>query len=191
LFTGGDPKLGSVIFIRLSAELVNGPVTCEGRGIGVCTPTEKDLFDIAPPYIVSDADMGGDPVFAIFADEEEISLDFTEFATSNTVEQLGFRLIGLESTPDLAVGTLPECGSLEQTYCVEFLNWNTNPISRPSITNDGGIQTLEWSSFTGGDPKLGSIANIRVLPEPSAVVLGAAALATLGLIGRAARRRRP
>jgi hypothetical protein len=190
LFTGGDPEVGSIVIIRPSADLVNGPVTCDGLGIGACTPMEKNIFDISPPYIVFDSDVGGDPVFAIFAEEEEISLDFTEFASENTVEQLGFQLIGLESTPDLAVGTLPACTSLEQTYCVAFLNWNVNPTSRPSITNDGGIQTLQWLSFTGGDPKLGSIANIRVLPEPSAAALTTVALATLGLIRLASRRRR-
>ena len=120
-----------MVVIRPSAELVNGPVTCDGLGIGACVPMEKDLFDISPPYTVFDSQVGGDPVFSIFAEEAEISVNFTEFATANTVEQLGFRLIDLKSTQDLAVGTLPECASLEETNCVAFLNWNANPTSRP------------------------------------------------------------
>jgi MYXO-CTERM domain-containing protein len=151
---------------------------------------EKDLFNVSLPYTVFDTDVGGDPVFSIFPEEEEISVGFTEFATANTVGQLGFRLIGLESVQDLAVGTLPECADLDETNCVAFNEWNTNPTSRPSITNDGGTQNLEWPDFTGGDPKLGSIANIRFLPEPSTTTLTTAGLAMLGLLRLATRRRR-
>ena len=141
---GGDPTIGAVVIVRPGADLADGPVTCDGLGIGVCVPMEKDLFDISPPFIVSDTDAGGDPVFAILADEAGIVLIFEDLVTGRQVEQVGFRLTDLESAQDLAVGTLGVCERGQQRNCVSFFNWRNAPTSRPEVTNDDGIQTIEW-----------------------------------------------
>ena len=105
------------------AELLDGPVTCEGLGVGACIPMEKDLFEISGPFIVSDADTGGDPLFGIFADAGGIILIFEELVTGRDLEQVGFQLTDLESVQDLAVGDITDlCTTQEQTNCVSFIN---------------------------------------------------------------------
>jgi hypothetical protein len=161
------------------AVLVDGPVTCEGLGTGICLPTQKDLFDNLPlPYIVSD----NDPLFNITADPTAIILNFPDPATGNDLDTVGFRLIGLESIPALVPGEIALAD-------IDFSpNWMSLPTTLPFVTNVGGIQTIQWTVLTGADPQLGSIAriNLSFVPEPST-----AALTALGLIGLAARRRRP
>jgi len=191
-FLDSDPETGSVIVIKLSGGLLDTPVDCEGLGLSACVPMQKDLLKVSPPYTVSDTDAGGDPLFTIIADETEISLAFTDLVTGSDLDSVGFRLTGLDSTEDLSVGTITDiCASQEQDYCVSFLDWNEDPSTRPEITNNGGVQTLEWTLFTGGDPETGSVIVIRPVPEPAAAGLAAAALATVGLIRLAARRPRP
>jgi len=91
------------------AELVDGPVDCEGLGESACVPTQKDLFDVTLPFTVSDTGAGGDPLFTVLADEEEITLQFTELVTGRDLEGVGFKLTGLESTQALAVGISRSC----------------------------------------------------------------------------------
>jgi hypothetical protein len=177
----GLPLLAAVVATALlsagetRAVLVDGTVTCEGLGTGFCLPSEKDLFDNLPPYIVSD----NDPLFNITANETTIILSFPDLVTGNDLDTVGFVLIGLDSFPALVLGEITD---------VDFLNFNSEPTTRPFVTNVGGIQSIQWTSLTGMDPQLGSIAriNLTFVPEPST-----AALTALGLVGLAARRRRP
>jgi len=166
---------------EVRAGLLDGSVTCTAIGTQrACLPTEKDIFDPVP-YTVSDTGVGGDAIFTISADEDTIVLTFTEFVTGNALNTTGFRLEGLQSIPDLVPGALD----------VTFLgDWGVNdediPVSRPEVSND--LSSIEWTTLAGGDPSTGAIAriNLNFVPEPST-----GALTALGLIGLAARRRRP
>jgi len=92
---------------------------------------EKDLFDISAPYTVSEVGPTGDLLFTIIADETKITMEFPDPVSGNTLDSVGFRLTGLDSVQALAVGTLGLCQSSEETDCVQFLDWDTLPITRP------------------------------------------------------------
>ncbi len=164
------------------AVLVDGTVSCEALGMErACLPTEKDLFDDFPaPYTVSDTGLGGDAMFAITATETTIRLIFTEFVTANTLTTTGFKLSGLQSIPALVPG------ELDVTFLGDFAS---EPSTRPFVTNEGGIQAIQWTLLTGADPGTGAIAriNLSFVPEPGTALLVGLGLVGLGVVGRSRR----
>jgi hypothetical protein len=161
------------------AGLMDGLVTCEALGIErACLPTEKALFDDFPaPYTVSDTGLGGDAMFAITATDTTIRLTFTEFVTGNTLNTTGFKLSDLQSIPALVPG------ELDVTFLGDF---TSEPNTRPFVTNEGGIQAIQWTQLTGADPGTGAIAriNLSFVPEPCSILLLGLGLAGLSVVGR-------
>jgi len=173
------------------AMLLNGPATCDA------------LFDIGKPRLCVPGDTetvletlftvsGNDPLFNMYATENRIILIFTDPVTGNDLNDTGFQLSGLESTVDLVSGPMAECGpGLEETHCVNFLNFQTKPSTLPFVTVDSGSGTaaIEWTRLTDMDPEIGSVAIIRLsfVPEPGTALLFGLGLAGLGVVGRSRR----
>jgi hypothetical protein len=168
------------------AGLINGPATCEalfGQDIRVCIPTSTENLR-ETLFTVRDEN---DPLFNVYATETRIILAFVDPVTGNDLDDTGFKLSGLESMPDLIPGPITApCLSDEQTNCVRFLNFNDEPITRPSVSADG---TFEWTRLTGMDPQLGSIAIVRLnfVPELGTAALLGLGLGGLGVVGRSRR----
>jgi hypothetical protein len=158
------------------AVLENGPATCAGLGEGFCLPgaTQEILNQV---FIVSDR---SDPLFNITADETTIILEFPDPVTGMDMDAVGFRLSNLQSNPDLVLGEITD---------VDFINFFSEPTTRPFVTNVGGIQIIQWTLLAGMDPQLGSIAriNLTFVPEPGTALLMGLGLAGLGVFGRSRR----
>jgi hypothetical protein len=157
------------------AELRDGFVTCQAlNGAEDCLPAGKDLFnDLPSPYTVSAT--GGDPLFTITANETEINLTFTEFATGDRLDNVGFALHSLSADPDLVPGELD----------VSFLgDWSSLPVSRPKVEPD--LESIEWFLLTNATPSTGAIARINV-PEPGRALLAGVSLTVLTVLRRSRR----
>jgi hypothetical protein len=96
------------------------------------------------------------------------------------MDAVGFRLSNLQSNPDLVLGEITD---------VDFINFFSEPTTRPFVTNVGGIQIIQWTLLAGMDPQLGSIAriNLTFVPEPGTALLMGLGLAGLGVFGRSRR----
>ena len=143
------------------------------------------LRDVGPEFARANpemarflADRGSDPDVERILEGTAFLVSFSEFASGNDLAETGFRLSGLQSDPALVPG------DLAVTFIGDFTE--EDPDFFPFISQD--LSFIQWTSLAGVDPSTGGIARIdlQFVPEPST-----AALTVVGLIGLAARRRRP
>lgn len=169
--TVSEPQLG---------RLKNEPVDCQAIGSGrLCFPNDPKPALSQAFTIASDQD----PLFYVVSDETSVIVTFFSTPASSLVDT-GFRISGYETEPDLLV----EIADVEYSF-------GTVPTAGPTVTNTGlpnNEATIEWADLDGAAPVEGDSATIHLtfIPEPSSAALAVAALTTVGLLGRASRRRR-